>query len=91
MGEPDMTNLINIPADSAIVEANPVRPMRGIPALLAFLIEKDRSYREARKLARMDADRLRDMGMPTNSANADFYRARGNRPADNASIPLSGW
>jgi uncharacterized protein YjiS (DUF1127 family) len=86
-----MTNLINIPADTAIVETNLVRPMRGFRALLAFLIEKDRSYREARKLARMDADRLRDMGMPNNSANADFYRARGNRPADNASIPLSGW
>ncbi|WP_420396232.1 hypothetical protein [Nioella sp.] len=86
-----MTNLINIPADTAIVETNPVRPMRGIRTLLAFLIEKDRSYREARKLARMDADRLRDMGMPTNSADTDFYQARGNRPADNASIPLSGW
>lgn len=83
--------MTQITADAPVTAAKPARRPRGLSAMLAFLIEKDRSYRESRKLARMDNDRLKDMGLPCNSANADFYQARGNGPADAAPIPLSGW
>lgn len=86
-----MTNPIHITAETIIADAKPLRPMRGIQAFLALLIEKDRSYREARKLARLDAGHLRDMGLPGNPASSDFYRAGGTGPAGAALGPLTGW
>ena len=86
-----MTSQMNITADTVITKAKPVRDAKGFRAFLAFLIEKDRNYREARKLAKLDADRLRDMGMPGISTKADFYQARGNGPADATPTPLTGW
>ena len=84
-----MTSLIdttaNRPAATTPITAHRTWSLR---ALLSFLQERDRRYRDARKLARMSDDRLKDMGISRAKANSSFYQARGNRPADDASIPL---
>lgn len=50
-------------------------------AILNWIARKDAAYREAQKLSRMSDERLDDMGMTREQANAAFY-ARGSRRAD---------
>jgi hypothetical protein len=50
--------------------------------IIAALVDADRRYRESAKLRAMPAERLEDMGIPTNRANAGFYNGRASRRVD---------
>lgn len=77
---------------SAATQRPAARPAFGIRSLFAWLVRQDQSFRETRKLARMDEDRLKDMGLSRDQAARDFYQTRGNGPENNKPLPLhTGW
>ena len=50
--------------------------------IVAALVDADRRYRETAKLRDMPAERLEDMGIPANRADAAFYNGRASRRVD---------
>ncbi len=45
--------------------------------LMNWVVEKDQTYRQARKLADMPDERLKDMGMTRRDADTAFYDPKG--------------
>lgn len=64
---------------------------RLLPALVNWLVERDRRYREGRKLAAQPAERLLDMGITSEAARAGSSARPGGRPAEAAPVPTGQW
>lgn len=77
---------------TAVTSRPAARPAFGIKNFLGWLVKRDQAFRDSRKLARMDENRLKDMGLSRHQAAKDFYQARGNGPEDSKPLPLHmGW
>lgn len=75
-----ITNLTRTAVVASSEKAQPQwSPARLIVSAAAWLMEKDSSYREMRKLRRMPDVRLKDMGLTRKEANTEFYQRYSHR------------